>query len=125
MRMITGLQNSSQLFKQGGIMQETTQQKRERIQKQGERIDAYNKYVENTAVRTEHTNTLFWSKDVSVHVHLDTSSIAFGSDGISIHNAASIAEAIQRLDKFEKEINRAKQELDLVKDDGGLNNGRI
>ena len=40
-------------------MQETTQQKRERIQKQGERIDAYNKYVEDTAVRTENTVSKF------------------------------------------------------------------
>ena len=27
--------------------------------------------------------------------------------------------------RIDKEINKAKQELDLVKDDGGLNNGRI
>ena len=107
------------------MMQETTQQKRERIQKQGERIDAYNKYVEDTAVRTENTVSKFWAKDVSVTIKLDTTGVAFGGEGISITSTASVAAAVQRLDKLEKEINKAKQELDLVKDDGGLNNGRI
>jgi ribosome-associated translation inhibitor RaiA len=106
-------------------MKETTQQIRERIRKQGERIDAYNKYVEDTAVRTENTVSKFWAKDVHVAIKLDTTGVAFGGEGISISNAASIASAVQRLDKLEKEINKAKQELDLVKDDGGLNNGRI
>ena len=106
-------------------MQETTQQKRERMLKQGERIDAYNKYVEDTAVRTENTVSKFWAKDVSVDIKLDTIEVAFGTDGISIHNAASIESAIETLDKFIAGLQQAREELTTVKDDGGLNNVRI
>ena len=106
-------------------MQETTQQKRERILKQGERIDAYNKYVEDTAVRTENTVSKFWAKDVSVTIKLDTTGVAFGGEGISITSTASIENAVERLDKLITEIQRAREELFIVKDDGGLNNGRI
>ena len=106
-------------------MKKTPQEIRESMLEKAERINAYNKYVEDTAVRTENTVSKFWAKDVSVNIKLDTTLIAFGTDGIAIHNSASIESGIERLDKFIAELQQAREELITVKDDGGLNNGRI
>ena len=107
------------------MVNQTSEQRRESMLAKAERIAAYNKYVQDTSVKTDNTVTLFWAKDISVSVSVSTDGIAFGSKGISIQNIVSIENAIDRLDEFIAGLQQAREELSTVKNEGGLNNGRI
>lgn len=104
---------------------ETYKEKRKKALEKADRINAYNKYVEDTAIKTERTITKFWAKDISTEIQCKTYNLAFGRDSISVHNAGSIQSVITTLLEFIVELEKAVEELETIKDDGGLNNGRI